>query len=44
MDIHINTLIHIQKIRQHTVGQFRCEDLQVADASQCLSHHKGGIL
>ena len=40
MDIHIDTLIHIQKICQHTVGQFRCEDLQVTDASQCLSHHK----
>ena len=34
------TLIHIQEIRQHTVCQLRCEDLQVTDASQCLSHHK----
>ena len=40
MDIHINAVLHIQKICKHPVCQFRCQDLQITDGTDCLSHQK----
>ena len=40
MDVHIDAVLHIQKICKHPICQFRCQDLQITDGTDCLSHQK----